>query len=343
MRRPFALSKARRRNLKAAPVLSFSPHPIFRNPDVMTLLPRWQSRKQTLEGIPLEDRLFEVEPGSHTLGRCHWQPDPKRHPTLLLVHGFEGSSESHYMLGIAGKAWRAGLNVIRLNQRNCGGTEHLTPTLYHSGMFGDFLAIAQELSSRDGLEAIWLAGYSMGGNLVLNAAGRAGALPPILKGVVAVCPNIHPALAVEALQRPRNWIYQWHFLASLKARVRRKARFFPGKYDLSRLNQIRSLPEFDDVYTAPAGGYADAADYYERTGARHVIGHITVPTLIITAQDDPFIPYGGFELPALRTNRWIQLVAPAHGGHCGFLQHPRRDEDIYWAENRLVEFARDNQ
>jgi predicted alpha/beta-fold hydrolase len=68
-----------------------------------------------------------------------------------------------------------------------------------------------------------------------------------------------------------------------------------------------------------------------------------VPTLIITAQDDPFIPYGGFELPALRTNRWIRLVAPTHGGHCGFLQHPRRDEDIYWAENRLVEFARDNQ
>jgi len=127
---------------------------------------------------------------------------------------------------------------------------------------------------------------------------------------------------------------------ALRARLRRKAKLFPGRYDLTRLNAIRSLREFDDRYTAPAGGYAGAADYYERTGSRHVLGSITVPTLIIAAQDDPFIPYRSFDLSALRRNRWLHLVAPARGGHCGFLQRPRRDEDIYWAENRMVEFAR---
>jgi predicted alpha/beta-fold hydrolase len=305
---------------------------------MMTLLPRWRSRQGAIEGIPLEERLFEVAPESKILGRCHWQPDAKRHPTLLLIHGFEGCSESHYMLGIAGKAWRAGFNVVRLNQRNCGGTEHLTSTLYHSGTSGDFLSIAQELSARDGIEAIWLAGYSMGGNLALQVAGCAGTLLPTLKGVAVVCPNIHPAAAVDALERPRNWIYHRHFLKSLQARMRRKASVFPGRFDLSRLDTIRSLREFDDVYTAPAGGYAGAADYYERTGSRHVLGNIRVPTLIITAQDDPFIPYGCFDLPALRENPWIQLVVPPHGGHCGFIQRPRPDEDLYWAENRIIEF-----
>lgn len=316
----------------------FVPHLLFRNPDVMTLLPRWWSRRRALDGVPLEDRLFEVAPEVRILGRCHWQPDVTRHPALVLVHGFEGCSESHYMRGVAGKAWRAGFTVIRLNQRNCGGTEHLTPTLYHSGQCGDALAVAQELADREGIKAIWLAGYSMGGNLVLQAAGRAGTTLPALQGVAAVCPNIHPALAVEALERPRNWIYQRHFLTSLKARMRRKARFFPGRYDLSRLDRIRSLREFDDVYTAPAGGFANAADYYERTGSRHVLGDIRVPTLLITAQDDPFIPYRSFDLPALRENPRIRFVAPAHGGHCGFIQQPRATEDLYWAENRIVEF-----
>jgi predicted alpha/beta-fold hydrolase len=321
---------------------AFRPHPVFRNPDVMTVLPRWWSRLRGLEGIPLEARLFEVEPGTRILGRCHWQPRPTQTAALLLVHGFEGSSESHYMLGIAAKAWRAGLNVVRLNQRNCGGTEHLTPTLYHSGLFGDVLAVAHELAAKDGLPAIWLAGYSMGGNLALNAAGHPREDSPLfqgLKGVIAVCPNINPALAVEALERPRNWFYQRHFLTSLKARMRRKATAFPGLYDLRPLDAMRSLREFDDAYTAPAGGYASAADYYERTGARHVLGHITVPTLIITAQDDPFIPFAGFDLPAIRDNRHIRFVATRHGGHCGFLQHPRPDEDLYWAENRVVEFV----
>lgn len=325
-------------SLPAAHPVTFVPHPLFRHPDVMTLLPRWWSRRGSIEGIPIEDRLFAVAPDATILGRCHWQADATRHPALVLVHGFEGCSESQYMLGIAGKAWRAGFNVIRLNQRNCGGTEHLTPTLYHSGLSGDCLAVAEELSARDGIEAIWLAGYSMGGNLVLRAAGGVGRGLPPLKGVAAVCPNVNPALAVDALERPRNWIYQRHFLTSLKARMRRKAGFFPGRYDLSRLDRIRSLREFDDVYTAPAGGFADAADYYERTGARHVLGEIQVPALIIAAQDDPFIPYGSFDLPPLRENPHIRFIAPAHGGHCGFIQRPRPKEDCYWAETRIVEF-----
>ena len=242
------------------------------------------------------------------------------------------------MKGIADKAWRAGFNVVRLNQRNCGRTEHLTPTLYHNGLSGDLRAVVTELSATEGIEAVWLVGYSMGGNLVLRMAGEVGNTLQMLKGVVAVCPNIDPEACVTAIEQRRNWIYHRHFVGRLKARLRRKARLFPGKFDLSRLAGLRTLREFDEAYTAPDGGYASAADYYERSGAKHLLGAIAVPTLVITAQDDPFIPYHTFEDQALQANPWIRLVAPMHGGHCGFLQRPRLDEDMYWAENRIVEF-----
>ena len=316
----------------------FDPHPVLRHPHLMTLLPLYWPRRGQLRGIPSEARLFQVTPETRILGHCHWHPDPKRHPTLILIHGLAGCSESHYMIGIAGKAWRAGLNVVRLNQRNCGGTEHLTPTLYNSGLSGDVRAVTVELSAHDGLAAIWLAGYSMGGNLILRAAGEAGTALPTLKGVIAVCPNIDPAACVDALEERRNWIFHRYFVTSLHAHLRRKAPLFPGRFDLSRLADRRTLREIDEAYTAPDGGYRSAADYYERTGARHMLGSIRVPTLIITAQDDPFIPHRIFQSPALRANPWIRLAAPPHGGHCGFIQRTRAQEDRYWAENRLLDF-----
>jgi hypothetical protein len=304
----------------------------------MTLFPRFWPRPGFPSDIPITARLFRVAPESQILGYCHWQPDPKRHPTLIFVHGLEGDSESHYMLGIANKAWRRGFNVVRLNQRNCGGTEHLTPTLYNNGMSGDIRAVLGELAAADGLDSIWLGGYSMGGNLVLRAAGELGGANRALKGVVAACPNIDPAACTDALIQPRNWIYNLHFVRNLKARLRRKAVLFPGKFDLAPLPGIRTLLDFDEAYTAPDGGYRNAADYYERAGSRHVLGAIAVPTLILTAQDDPFIPYRIFDWPALRTNSRIRLEAPAHGGHCGFIQRHSVGEDRYWAENRLMHF-----
>jgi hypothetical protein len=316
----------------------FVPHPFLKNPHAMTVFPRYWQRRDLLAGIPVDRRLFAVSRDSHILGLCHWQPDSRDRETLLLVHGLEGCAESHYMLGLTQKAWRSGFNVVRLNQRNCGGTEHLTPTLYHGGLSNDVSSVVEELSSRDRLSAIWVAGYSMGGNLVLRMAGHMGASCPALKGVLAVCPNIDPEACVQALEERRNWIYHYYFVSSMKARLRRKATLFPGKFNLSPLAKIRTLRQFDATYTAPDGGYASAEDYYERTGARHVIRDIAVPALIVTAQDDPFIPYHMFTRPGMLQNPFVNFVAPRWGGHCGFFQRRRPEEDAYWAENRLIEF-----
>jgi uncharacterized protein len=321
-------------------VIPFIPYSLIRHPHAMTLAPRWWPRHGLLRGISTEPRLFTVAPNSRILGCCHWQREPTRSPTLILVHGLEGCSESHYMRGIATKAWLAGFNAIRINQRNCGGTEHETPTLYHSGLSGDLLGIATELAEKDGLDRLWFAGYSMGGNLVLRMAGEMGASFPPFQGAMAVCPNIDPAACVTALEERRNWIYHRYFLRSMQARLLRKAALFPGRFDVTGLSSIRSLRAFDDAYTAPDGGFLNAADYYERVGARHVLERIAVPTLILTAQDDPFIPYRIFSTPALGRNSSIHFIAPQYGGHCGFLQRSRLGEDVFWAENRLIEFMR---
>ncbi len=316
----------------------FHPPFLLRNAHLMTVIPRYWPRADSLKNMPHASRLFTVEPGTQLLGLCHWQDSRETAPTVILVHGLEGCAESRYMRGIAEKAYRAGFNVLRMNQRNCGGTEHLTPTLYNSGLSQDYRAIVHELATVDRLTSIWLVGYSMGGNLVLKAAGELGGMEPALAGVAAVCPNIDPAQCVTELERPRNWVYHQHFLPRLKARMRRKATFFPGKWDLARLNSIRTMSQFDDYYTAPDGGYRDAADYYDRAGSHHVLHQISVPTLIITAQDDPFIPYSMFTQPGIRDNRAITLLTPRYGGHCGFFHRGQNGEDSYWAENRIVEF-----
>jgi predicted alpha/beta-fold hydrolase len=319
-------------------VKEFVPHRIFRNGHVMTIASSFWRRKfpRLPASVP---RLFEVEPGTQVRGECHWQDAPQEHPTLVLLHGLEGSSDSGYMLGTAEKAWIAGFNVVRLNQRNCGGTEALTATLYNSGLSGDICAVIEELIARDGFSRIFAAGFSMGGNLVLKMAGElASGGPPEIAGIVAVAPVFDLAACAGALEEPQNFIYERHFVRKLKARMRRKAQLFPGRFPVDGMGHIRSVRDFDEAITAPYCGYEGASDYYARASARKLLASIARPTLIVTAQDDPFVPFTTFADPALRENRHITLVAPANGGHCAFIsQQP--GEERFWVEARIVEFC----
>ena len=322
-------------------MLAFQPHPLLRNPHLMTVAAAYWARPLGRLSRAAE-RLFEVEPGTQLLAKCHWQPEPQHHPTIALVHGLEGSSESSYMLGIAEKAFAAGFNAIQLNQRNCGGTERLTPTLYNSGLSGDYRAVLLELIERDALPEVFFTGYSMGGNLVLKMAGELAAeAPPQLRAVCAVNPGLDLAACADAIAWPQNFLYEWNFLHGLKQRLRRKARLFPGRYSLDGLGRLRTLREFDDAITAPAFGYRNADDYYHRASAIRVVEAIRVPTLILSAQDDPFVPFASFRDPAITTNASLTFVASEHGGHCGFISRFGGDER-FWAEARVVEFCREH-
>jgi len=316
----------------------FVPHRWLRNPHMMTLAGALLPRRTRGLG-PAQDRLFEVEPGTKLLAHCNWQREPHRSPTLAVVHGLEGSSESGYMRTLAARAFADGFNVLRINQRNCGGTERLTPTLYNSGLSDDFRAILVELIERDKLKEILFAGYSMGGNLVLKMAGELGATAPSqLRGICAVCPTLDLATCVDAIDRPENWLYQWHFVRQLKSRMRRKAKLFPEQFELNGIRRVRTVREFDDAMTAPCCGYQNAADYYERASAMRVVQRISVPTLILTAKDDPVVPFESFGAPGIAGNPKIEVVATEFGGHCAFVSRVNGPER-YWAEMRVLEFC----
>jgi uncharacterized protein len=300
----------------------------------------WGRRRRFPHLPEPEERLFDVAPDTRVLAHCHWQADRGSHPLLILLHGLEGSSTAHYMRGIADKAFRRGFSIIRLNQRNCGGTEALAAGLYHSGLTHDPDVVLREVAERDGIRQVVIAGYSLGGNLALKLAGDYGAAPPPqLRGVCAVSPVLELAACVRALERPRNAVYQWNFVRGLKARMRRKHRCFPGRFAIERLREVRTVRQFDEVFTAPHFGFAGADDYYHRASAMRVIDRIAVPALVITAADDPFVPTEPFEDPRLAGNPHIRLIVTPHGGHCGFLEAARSEGDGYWAERTIVDFA----
>jgi predicted alpha/beta-fold hydrolase len=286
-------------------------------------------------------RYFDVAPDSRVLAHCHWQPRPWEQPTIVGLHGLNGSSDAHYMKGIALKAFARGMNVVRLNQRNCGDTEHLSAGLFHSGLTADPKHVVEELIAVDGLRSIAVAGYSLGGNLALKLAGEYGGdAPPQIRAFAAVSPILEISQCVRALERRENVLYEWNFVRGLKRRMKRKGRLWPGSFDLSRLSRVRTVREFDEAYTAPYFGFADAEDYYHRASAMRVIDRVRVPTLIITAEDDPFVPSQPFRDPKVTGNPSITLHVCAHGGHCGFVgQRNGGEDDGYWAESQIVEFV----
>ena len=285
-------------------------------------------------------RYFDVAFDARVVAACHWQARPWEHPTLLALHGLNGSSDAHYMKGLAAKAFARGINVVRLNQRNCGDSEHLSAGLFHSGLTTDAAQVIQELTAVDGLPAIAVAGYSLGGNLALKLAGEYGAFAPkALLGVAAVSPIIEIEQCTRALERPENVLYQWNFVKDLKRRMRRKDQFRPGAYDLTKLNAIRTVRAFDDAYTAPHFGFRNAEDYYYRASSMRVVDRIRVPALVITAEDDPFVPSEPFRDPKVTSNPHIDLRLSAHGGHCGFVGPKSGEDDGYWAEDQIVDFV----
>ena len=215
-----------------APVEEFFPRRFLRNSHMQTLVGNFWPRQYLLPQA--EAHIIRVDPGrvdpgpgdswdaaqseiapidvhsrgaSYVLCHCHWQANASRRLTILLLHGLEGSSCSQYVLGNAARAWAAGCNVIRMNMRNCGGTEHLSPTLYHSGLSADVAAVMQTLAAEKGLSAFALVGYSMGGNLVMKLAGELGEdAPADLKAVVGVSPAMDLAVSADALHSISNLV-----------------------------------------------------------------------------------------------------------------------------------------
>jgi uncharacterized protein len=290
------------------------------------------------DGFAQAQRAAHEQGASHVICHCHWQEHPGQCLTVLLIHGLEGSSSSHHVQGNAARAWAAGCNVIRLNMRNCGGGEDLSPTLYHSGLSGDVAAVIRTLRAEKRLGSFGLVGYSMGGNLVLKLAGELGTqLPEYVKAVVGVSPAMDLAASADALHNVANRVYEWKFLAGLRRRFRRKAQLFPQMYSTQGLERISTLRQFDDQITARYSGFTGADDYYSRCSSSNWATQIAVPALVLHALDDPFVRMLPPTRSALLENSRVRLIETAHGGHCAFLA-PAIAYDGYWAEKMLLGF-----
>lgn len=334
----------------AAHAVEFAPRRFFGNGHLQTILGNFLPRASSLP--PAETVLVEVSPAStgqiasRVRCDCHWQPEAVRasRPTAIIVHGLEGSSSSQYVIGNASKIWQAGGNIIRMNMRNCGGTEALTPTLYHSGLSNDVGAVMRHFVAEHRLTSIALIGYSMGGNLVLKLAGDLGpSAPTQLRSVIGVSPAIDLGPSADALHAPWNRVYEMKFLRALLSRFRRKVSLFPRAYDPAKADGIRSIRDFDEKITAFYSGFTGADDYYYRAASARVLDRIAVPTLILNAADDPFIRLLPESREMIAANRNITFIESSSGGHCAFLARPDKltGYDGYWAEHTLLRFLLD--
>jgi hypothetical protein len=327
--------------------------PLLRDPHLQTIIGRYWPASLDESAWPTQARYFSTEPGVKVLGHFNAATKPSaglsmptpagsgfegmpaaqgRNPLLVAVHGLTASSQAPYMRTLASRALTAGFDVLRLNVRNCGGTERLAPTLYHSGLTCDLRAVVEQLAPTP----LFLAGFSMGGNMVLKLAGEWGATPP--PHVLAVCGISAPirlGVCARKLGERANRIYEIRFLRELRRTLLRKRELMPEAFAGLQWDGIRTIYDFDDAITAPAFGFRNADHYYESSSAAGFLEKIRLPALLIQAQDDPFIPFKVFEDLSLDRSPFVRLEAPPHGGHVAFLaKRPPR----FWAIEQALRF-----
>lgn len=334
----------------------FRPNPLITNQHAQTIvgtvLPRRFKDEAAWRDVGTE-RLFDLPDGDRLLGVLHRHPgDPERtRPLLLLMHGLEGALDSHYVRGMSVKAYRLGYHSLRLNFRNCGGTEHLASRIYTSMLIDDIDHVIRRLEA-EGWPIVIPVGVSMSANMLLALLARYGDRAPApVRGAVTISPPIEQTQVSEAFGQGFNRVYDAYFLVKLRQKMARRAELAPDNPQLAEeaelARQARNLREFDDRITARNLGVEDATAYYRAASAGDRLGDIRVPTLLIHAQDDPFLPFEMFRsrMDVIAHNPALITSFPAHGGHVGFLSAPFAPVsepwmDEYWAENQAVRFVR---
>ncbi|MBS1824794.1 MAG: alpha/beta fold hydrolase [Acidobacteria bacterium] len=310
--------------------------PLFQNPHWQTILGSFW-RRPGLKEVALEEKLYRTEPAVQILVRSQ-RPQGRANGELILVHGLEGSSEAGYMRSAAHAALRAGFAVHRMNIRSCGGTEHLCNTLYHAGLTTDIRYFAEHLHG-SGLGPVFLAGFSLGANMVTKLAGELGSSGrQLLAGVVSISNPLDLHACALELNERRNWLYQRRFVVHMAARLRRRHAHMPGVFRLDALPGVRTVYEFDDRITAPFFGFGTAPGYYGTQSSQLFLEAIEIPALFLHSKDDPMIPFRVYRHEAFRNKSNLRLLAVEHGGHVGFLA---RGQQRFWVDSVLVEWLRE--
>jgi predicted alpha/beta-fold hydrolase len=272
--------------------------------------------------------------GTQTLSRT------QARPVLIVLHGLEGSSDAAYIRGLLAQARARGFRSYALNFRSCSGEPNRLPRSYHSGETRDLDEAVRRVRAANPGAPLVFCGFSLGGNVLVKWLGEEGdRLPPEVRAAAAISTPFDLALCARALDGPglMSFVYRARFLRTLKRKALAKARRFPDALDASRVPALRTLLAFDDLVTAPLHGFRDARDYYARSSSAAFLEHVRVPLLLLSAEDDPFIPTSALPTEAARRNPLIKLEVLREGGHVGFVTgSPLRPR--YYAEERAMSF-----
>jgi len=255
---------------------------------------------------------------------------------LIISHGLEGDSHRHYAKGLAKLFNQKGIDVLAWNNRTCGGEINLQPILYHHGSFYDLETVVNHAISSGKYQELYLAGISMGGAQTLNYLGEKGLDLPhqIKKAAVYSTPCNLPSSAAT-LKNPANSFYKNRFLGKLKKKMQAKALQFPDLIDLDHLKRVKDFDEFDTFFTAKIHGFKDASDFYSSVSPDKRMHHISIPTLIVNAKNDPLLGPECYPYNLAEAKKEIFLETPNRGGHTGFMV---KGSEFTWVETRLFQF-----
>ncbi len=254
----------------------------------------------------------------------------------VICHGLEGDSGRPYILGMAKALNGRGWDALAWNYRGCSGETNRRPRFYHSGDTGDLQTVIGHAAGPNRYDEMALVGFSAGGNIVLKFVGERDEVPDLIRKVVAFSVPCDLTSAALWLARPSNRIYLKRFLRMLHDKITDKMRIMPDAVSDNHFAAIKTFKEFDDAYTAPSFGFRCAEDYWEKNSCKPLLRNIRIPSLIVNALDDPFLPSECYPIDEASGNAFVTLEIPEAGGHVGFVSFG--DGGEYWSEKRTVSF-----
>lgn len=253
---------------------------------------------------------------------------------MILLHGLEGNAQRPYIIGSAKQAIAQGYDICAVNFRGCSGETNTLYRSYHSGATEDLEAIIHHILNSDKYDELFIKGFSLGGNLALKYIGEERDVPKEIKGVVAVSVPCSLHSSLLQLLHPKNYLYAKRFKDHLKAKMREKQQLFPKQISDSDIKNVKTLKDFDDIYTSRAHGFKDAMDYYEKCSSLQFLSKINVPALIINAKNDSFLGPECYPYKEAVENNSLYLEVPEYGGHVGF----HGNQNITYTEKRIIKF-----
>jgi uncharacterized protein len=303
--------------------------PLFTSFHLQTILSHFWPRQGEERRFPLKSRRYRTEPDVEVLVESQ-RPKGKPRGEIVMVHGLEGSGAATYVRSLSGAAVRSGFAAHRFNLRTCGGTEQWCNTLYHAGLTSDLRSVLHQLREEGGVPPV-LIGFSLGGNVALKLAGELGEdAPRWIRAVCAVSTPLDLAACARRIHEPDNKLYEWRFVRRMKQRLREI-----GRHPASEYEGLRSVFDIDDRITAPSFGFGNAPNYYATQSCKQFLHKIRIPTLLVQAKDDTFIPFSVFEDGLLRENPHIKFVVTEYGGHLGFIA---RGKPRFWLDGALIDW-----